>query len=73
MYHHLERQATHVLKSVGEKHCAVEAAQDSTHFIQEVKRLEDDTSYSDPCLKIVTLLVDTLFRNIGKSLQQWKP
>ena len=58
----------HILKSVAEKYCEGEVVQDSTHFIQEVQKLGDEISLSDPGLKVGTLDVDALYPNIDRSL-----
>ena len=53
---------------MAEKYCEGEVVQDSTHFIQEVQKLGDEISLSDPGLKIGTLDVDALYPNIDRSL-----
>ena len=58
----------HILKSVAEKYCEGEVVQDSTHFIQEIQKLGDEISLSDPGLKIGTLDVDALYPKIDRSL-----
>ena len=58
----------HILKEVAEKYCLGEVVQDTTHFIQEVNKLNDEGLFETSSIKIGTLDVDALYPNINRPL-----
>ena len=58
----------HVLAPVSLKYCEGELVQDTTHFLQEIRNLNEQGAFSNPSTRIGTLDVDALYPNISRPL-----